>query len=160
MILYQITRTGKLSLYPKNTCFNIMVIEPFPKILIQEGFVAVLAQMARMTYGNTNMPKFCIQSLVRIVSNVEVGEAKSILEELLDYKIIDLISISLRAGKLIYSESSSMVSNMSNKEDLELVYWAAGLMHEFVVKGIYGNWKRLIMPNPCFYYRCCSPVFS
>ncbi|KAI7884559.1 ARM repeat-containing protein [Lichtheimia hyalospora FSU 10163] len=101
MILYQITRT-----------------EPFPKILIQEGFVAVLAKMARMTYGNTNMPKFCIQSLVRIVSNVEVGEAKSILEELLDYKIIDLISISLRA------------------EDLELVYWAAGLMHEFVVKDV------------------------
>lgn len=136
-----------------------MVVEPFPKILIQEGFVAVLAQMARMTYGNTNMPKFCIQSLVRIVSNVEVGEAKSILEELLDYKVIDLISISLRAGKRIYTEDNGVISNMSTKEDLELVYWAAGLMHEFVVKGMYGNWKRFMIPNRCFYYRCCSAVF-
>lgn len=82
------------------------------------------------------MPKFCIQSLVRIVSNVEVGEAKSILEELLDYKIIDLISISLRAGKLSYSEYTKMMPNVLVTEDLELVYWAAGLMHEFVVKGI------------------------
>ncbi|KAI9244676.1 hypothetical protein BDA99DRAFT_528851 [Phascolomyces articulosus] len=101
MILYQISRS-----------------DPFPKVLIEQGFVSVLAKMARMTYGNTNMPKFCIQSLVRIISNVDVVEAKNILTELLEYNVIDLISISLRS------------------EDLELVYWAAGLMHEFVLKDV------------------------
>ncbi|KAI9314574.1 hypothetical protein BX666DRAFT_2029445 [Dichotomocladium elegans] len=101
MILYQITRT-----------------EPFPNILVEEGFVSILAEMARSTYGNTNMPKFCLQSLIRIISNVEASVVKSILEELLQYRIIDLLSICLRA------------------EDLELVYWAAGLMHEFVVKDV------------------------
>ncbi|KAI7854060.1 armadillo-type protein [Circinella umbellata] len=101
MILYQISRS-----------------DPFPKVLIEQGFVSVLAKMARMTYGNTNMPKFCIQSLVRIISNVDVLEAKTILTELLEYNVIDLISISLRS------------------EDLELVYWAAGLMHEFVLKDV------------------------
>lgn len=29
--------------------------------------------MARLTYGNTNMPKFCMQSLVRITANVDVA---------------------------------------------------------------------------------------
>ncbi|KAI8139436.1 armadillo-type protein [Fennellomyces sp. T-0311] len=110
MILYQISRS-----------------EPFPKVLVQDGFVAVLAKMARITYGNTNMPKFCIQSLVRIISNVDVVEAKAILTELLDYNVIDLISISLRS------------------EDLELVYWAAGLMHEFVLKGKKGANMVLIL---------------
>lgn len=74
--------------------------------------------MARMTYGNTNMPKFCMQSLVRIAANVEVPEAKKVLTELLDYNIVDLISNCLRG------------------DDVELIYWAAGLMHEFVLKDV------------------------
>ena len=104
-------------------------------MLIQDGFVAVLAKMARVTYGNTNMPKFCIQSLVRIISNVDVVEAKTILTELLEYNVIDLISISLRSGtySIIYSHRVSF--SLPSSEDLELVYWAAGLMHEFVLKG-------------------------
>lgn len=72
--------------------------DPFPRVLIEEGFVRILAVMARMTYGNTNMPKFCIQSLVRIVSNVDPMEAKAILSELLSYNVIELISICLRGG--------------------------------------------------------------
>jgi hypothetical protein len=87
-------------------------------VLIENGFVSLLATMARMTYGNTNMPKFCMQSLVRIAANVDVPESKKILKELLDYNIVELISNCLRG------------------DDVELIYWAAGLMHEFVVKDI------------------------
>lgn len=101
--------------------------------------------MARLTYGNTNMPKFCMQSLVRITSNVDVAgninmfnkvtciymystiiEAKKILLELLDYNIIELISICLRG------------------DDVELIYWAAGLMHEFVIKDVVADKFRQI----------------
>ncbi|KAF7728688.1 hypothetical protein EC973_005725 [Apophysomyces ossiformis] len=107
MILYQIS----LSVYNEE-------IDPMPKILIHSGFVSLLAKMARVTYGNTNMPKFCMQSLVRIVASVDVVEAKKILTELLDYQIVELISICLRG------------------DDVELIYWAAGLMHEFVLKDV------------------------
>ncbi|KAG2179124.1 hypothetical protein INT43_001974 [Umbelopsis isabellina] len=78
--------------------------------------------MARMTFGNTNMPKFCMQSLVRVIASVDpVGqytEARAILTELLDYNIVSLISVCLRS------------------DDVELIYWAAGLMHEFVLKDV------------------------
>jgi len=46
-------------------------IEPFHRPLITNGFVAILAKMARMTFGNTNMPKFCMQSLVRVIASVD-----------------------------------------------------------------------------------------
>ncbi|KAI7867038.1 hypothetical protein BDF14DRAFT_1807873 [Spinellus fusiger] len=82
--------------------------------------------MARMTYGNTNMPKFCIQGLVRIVANIDAIESKSILIELLDYRIVDLISMCLRG------------------EDVELIYWASGLMHEFVMKDVAADEFRKI----------------
>ncbi|ORZ25938.1 hypothetical protein BCR42DRAFT_314848 [Absidia repens] len=77
--------------------------------------------MARMTFGNTNMPKFCMQSLVRLVA-----KSKIVLVELLDYNIVDLISVCLRG------------------DDVELIYWAAGLMHEFVLKDVASNQFRAI----------------
>ncbi|KAI8975025.1 hypothetical protein BDF20DRAFT_822210 [Mycotypha africana] len=76
--------------------------------------------MARTTYGNTNMPKFCMQGLVRITANIDdLYEARAVLHELLQYDIVDLISNCLRQG-----------------DDVELIYWAAGLMHEFVLKEV------------------------
>jgi hypothetical protein len=53
-------------------------------------------------------------------------EAKSILIELLDYNILELISICLRG------------------DDVELIYWAAGLMHEFVIKDVAADKFRQI----------------
>lgn len=72
------------------------------------------------------MPKFCMQSLVRIAANVDVAEAKKILTELLDYNIVELISNCLRG------------------DELELIYWAAGLMHEFVLKDVAADKFRQI----------------
>ncbi|RUS21036.1 hypothetical protein BC937DRAFT_93802 [Endogone sp. FLAS-F59071] len=131
--------------------------------LITAGFVPLLARMSRLTFGNTNMPKYCMQSLVRIINSTEtigacdIGyneneelmgprrldnegmhfkrtsvkfpivlieaskfsfEAKTLLEELLDYNIVSLISVCLRS------------------DDVELIYWASGLMHEYVVKDV------------------------
>ncbi|KAI8370486.1 uncharacterized protein BYT42DRAFT_582594 [Radiomyces spectabilis] len=111
-------RNNELKYWTLMVLYQISLTDPFPKILISGGFVKVLAKMARMTYGNTNMPKFCMQSLVRIVANVDIMEAKKILNELLDYRIVDLISVCLRS------------------DDVELIYWAAGLMHEFVLKDV------------------------
>ncbi|KAI9290273.1 hypothetical protein BC943DRAFT_10443 [Umbelopsis sp. AD052] len=97
---------------------QVSLSEPFHRPLITNGFVAILAKMARMTFGNTNMPKFCMQSLVRVIASVDQVEARAILTELLDYNIVSLISVCLRS------------------DDVELIYWAAGLMHEFVLKDV------------------------
>ncbi|CAO3652222.1 unnamed protein product [Mucor fragilis] len=111
-------RNNELKYWTLMILYQISLSDPLPKVLIENGFVSLLARMARMTYGNTNMPKFCMQSLVRIAANIDVSEAKRVLKELLDYNIVDLISNCLRG------------------DDVELIYWAAGLMHEFVLKDV------------------------
>ncbi|KAG2206826.1 hypothetical protein INT47_007582, partial [Mucor saturninus] len=111
-------RNNELKYWTLMILYQISLSDPLPKVLIENGFVSLLARMARMTYGNTNMPKFCMQSLVRIAANVDVSEAKKVLTELLEYDIVDLISNCLRG------------------DDVELIYWAAGLMHEFVLKDV------------------------
>ncbi|CEI88769.1 hypothetical protein RMCBS344292_03147 [Rhizopus microsporus] len=119
-------RNNELKYWTLMILYQISLSDPLPHVLIDNGFVSLLAKMARLTYGNTNMPKFCMQSLVRITSNVDVAEAKKILLELLDYNIIELISICLRG------------------DDVELIYWAAGLMHEFVIKDVVADKFRQI----------------
>ncbi|KAI8083959.1 uncharacterized protein B0P05DRAFT_535605 [Gilbertella persicaria] len=111
-------RNNELKYWTLMILYQISLSDPLPRVLIDHGFVSLLAKMARMTYGNTNMPKFCLQSLVRITANVDVTEAKKILTELLSYNIVDLIFNCLRG------------------DDVELIYWAAGLMHEFVLKDV------------------------
>ncbi|ORX93455.1 hypothetical protein K493DRAFT_223270 [Basidiobolus meristosporus CBS 931.73] len=64
----------------------------------------MLADLTRKTFGNVNMPKVCLQTLVRIVASME--------------------------------PSDSLVSSCLRSEDGELIYWAIGLMHEFVVKDV------------------------
>ncbi|KAI9019287.1 armadillo-type protein [Phycomyces nitens] len=119
-------RNNELKYWTLMILYQVSLSDPFPKVLIRNGFIGLIAKMARMTYGNTNMPKFCMQSLVRILANVNSTESKTILIELLDYHIVDLISICLRG------------------EDVELIYWASGLMHEFVLKDIAADEFRRI----------------
>ncbi|KAI8091717.1 hypothetical protein BDF21DRAFT_410072 [Thamnidium elegans] len=119
-------RNNELKYWTLMILYQISLSDPLPKALIENGFVSLLARMVRMTYGNTNMPKFYMQSLVRIAANVEVPEAKKVLTELLDYNIVDLISNCLRG------------------DDVELIYWAAGLMHEFVLKDVAADKFRKI----------------
>ncbi|KAI7904924.1 uncharacterized protein BX663DRAFT_501050 [Cokeromyces recurvatus] len=111
-------RNNELKYWTLMILYQISLSDPLPKVLTENEFVSLIARMARMTYGNTNMPKFCMQSLVRIAANVDVNEAKKVLTKLLEYNIVDLISNCLRG------------------DDVELIYWAAGLMHEFVLKDI------------------------
>lgn len=84
MILHQISLSGKIYLFllflthllytyspSLFSFFSLHLADPFPKVLVHQGFVGLLAKMARMTFGNTNMPKFCMQSLVRLVASVD-----------------------------------------------------------------------------------------
>ncbi|KAG0230292.1 hypothetical protein BGX31_005905 [Mortierella sp. GBA43] len=87
--------------------------------LIKVGLIRTLAEMSRLSFGNANMPKICLQSLVRLIVTMEDDTAVRMhLEELLDYEIVPLIATYIRS------------------DDFELVYWALGLMHEFAIKGV------------------------
>ncbi|KAI7830548.1 hypothetical protein BC939DRAFT_392626 [Gamsiella multidivaricata] len=75
--------------------------------------------MSRLAFGNANMPKICLQSLVRLIVTMEDdAEVRWHLSELLDYDIVPLLATYIRS------------------DDFELVYWALGLMHEFAIKGV------------------------
>ncbi|CEP06888.1 hypothetical protein [Parasitella parasitica] len=100
---------------PNDASFTI---DPLPKVLNKNGFVSQLARLVRKMYSNTYLAKFCMRSLVRITAHVDVSEAKMLLKELVDYSIVDLIF------------------NCLGADDVELIYWAAGLMHEFVPKDV------------------------
>lgn len=94
----------------------IVVLHPD---LINVGLIRTLAEMSRLSFGNANMPKICLQSLVRLVVTMDDdSEVRFHLAELLPYDIVPLIATYIRS------------------DDFELVYWAVGLMHEFAIKGV------------------------
>ncbi|KAK9709851.1 hypothetical protein K7432_008763 [Basidiobolus ranarum] len=98
--------------------YHLSFSEDIHPQMIRANFIPLLADLTRKTFGNVNMPKVCLQTLVRIVASMEPSDAIPQLYMLLDYKIDSLISACLRS------------------EDGELIYWAIGLMHEFVVKDV------------------------
>jgi hypothetical protein len=89
--------------------------------MVEKGFIKLLAQLARRTFGNTSMQKLCFHSLVRIITELDDEQSVKYLNELLKLNIITLISSCLK------------------NEDTELVYWTIGLIHEFAVKDIARN---------------------
>ncbi|KAG0068275.1 hypothetical protein BGZ90_000652, partial [Linnemannia elongata] len=87
--------------------------------LIRFGLVRTLAEMSRLSFGNANMPKICLQSLVRLIVIMDDDDdVRWYLTELLDFDIVPLIATYIRS------------------DDLELVYWTIGLMHEYAIKGV------------------------
>ncbi|KAG0052908.1 hypothetical protein BGZ83_001993 [Gryganskiella cystojenkinii] len=87
--------------------------------LIRAGLIRTLAEMSRLSFGNANMPKICLQSLVRLIVTMDDDDdVRYYLTELLEFDIVPLIATYIRS------------------DDFELVYWAIGLMHEFAIKGV------------------------
>ncbi|KAF9900480.1 hypothetical protein BX616_002581 [Lobosporangium transversale] len=87
--------------------------------LINAGMIRILAEMSRLSFGNANMPKICLQSLVRLIVTIEYESVvRWYLSDLLEYDIVPLIA------------------NYIRSDDFELVYWALALMYEFAIKGV------------------------
>ncbi|KAG0280324.1 hypothetical protein BGZ95_010524 [Linnemannia exigua] len=94
--------------------------------LVRFGLVRTLAEMSRLSFGNANMPKTCLHSLVRLIVNMEDDEdVRWYLTELLDFDIVPLIATYIRS------------------DDLELVYWTIGLMHEYAIKDQFKEMRGL-----------------
>ncbi|KAF9581543.1 hypothetical protein BGW38_001405 [Lunasporangiospora selenospora] len=87
--------------------------------LVRYGFIKTLAEMSRLSFGNANMPKICLNSLVRLMVAMEDDEeVRWYLNELLSFDIVPLLATYIRS------------------DDYQLVYWATGLMHEYAIKGV------------------------
>ncbi len=68
--------------------------------LIRADLIRTLAEMSRLSFGNANMPKVCLQALVRLISTMDDDDdAQWYLTELLDYDIVLLIATYIRSGK-------------------------------------------------------------
>ncbi|ORX41985.1 ARM repeat-containing protein [Piromyces finnis] len=100
---------------------QLSLTEELHNKMVDRGFIKLLAQLARRTFGNTSMQKLCFHSLVRIITELDEEQSIKYLNELLKLNIITLISSCLK------------------NEDTELVYWTIGLIHEFAVKDIARN---------------------
>ncbi|KAI8611280.1 armadillo-type protein, partial [Chytriomyces sp. MP71] len=85
-------------------------------ILVYKGLIPILGAMTRSTFGNSNMQKYCLHALVRLISSLSATEGPPKLQELLDMNIVSIVGACLK------------------NEDAELVSWAVFLIQEFVVR--------------------------
>ncbi|KAJ3094404.1 hypothetical protein HDU97_008117 [Phlyctochytrium planicorne] len=76
-------------------------------LTVEKDFIVLIAGMARLSFGNVNMQKLCLHSLVRLISNLESQEQSKQLAKLIDMNMVALLTSCLR------------------NEDIELVSWAA-----------------------------------
>ncbi|KAF9940329.1 40s ribosomal protein L44e [Modicella reniformis] len=117
--LVKVEPANELQYWSLMVVHQLAACEALHPQLIKVGLIRTLAEMSRLSFGNANMPKICLQSLVRLIVTMEEDEDVRLhLMELLDYEIVPLIATYIRS------------------DDFELVYWALGLMHEFAIKGV------------------------
>ncbi|KAG0315475.1 40s ribosomal protein L44e [Dissophora globulifera] len=116
--LIKVEPANELQYWSLMVVHQLAACEALHPELIRMGLIRTLAEMSRLSFGNANMPKICLQSLVRLIVTMEDDkEVRWHLSELLEYDIVPLIATYIRS------------------DDFELVYWALGLMHEFAIKG-------------------------
>ena len=97
---------------------QLILTEDLHSSLIDSKVVYLLADMSRLTFGNSSMQKLCFHSMVRLFSNISDDDAIDCLQILYDHRLIAIIGACLR------------------NDDAELVSWAIFLLHEFVSKDI------------------------
>ncbi|KAJ3191602.1 hypothetical protein HK101_007565 [Irineochytrium annulatum] len=110
------THSNDLKYWTLLLVHQLSLTETLHKSLVRHGFIALLAKMTRLSFGNTNMQKLCLHSLVRLLSNLESTEASKQLAKLIELNMVSLIASCLK------------------NDDMELVSWAVFLMQEFVMK--------------------------
>ncbi|KAF9170064.1 hypothetical protein BGX20_009471, partial [Mortierella sp. AD010] len=117
--LVKVEPANELQYWSLMVVHQLASCEALHPALINAGLIRTLAEMSRLSFGNANMPKVCLQSLVRLIITMEDdAEVRWRLSELIEYDIVPLIATYIRS------------------EDFELVYWALGLMHEFAIKRV------------------------
>ncbi|KAJ3414201.1 hypothetical protein HDV05_006906 [Chytridiales sp. JEL 0842] len=110
------THSNDLKYWSLLAVHQLCMLDELQPYLVKKGLIPVLATMTRVTFGNSNMQKYCIHSLVRLLSGLEAEDIEKQLTILLEHNMPSLIVACLR------------------NEDMELVSWSLFLMQDFVVK--------------------------
>jgi hypothetical protein len=84
--------------------------------MIKKGYIEVFAKLAKQFYGTPNSQKLAMHSLVRLLASVEATDTVKVLADLEDFRFSFVVATALK------------------HEDIELVCWAAFLLHEYAVK--------------------------
>ena len=90
LLVHQCCLTGKSAQPVSQTVkhreppsFLFVSIEELHYDLMEHDFIPLLAKMTRSTFGNTNMQKMCLHSLVRLLSSLEYQGLRTIYPEAL-----------------------------------------------------------------------------
>ncbi|KAJ3239705.1 hypothetical protein HDU78_002704 [Chytriomyces hyalinus] len=87
-------------------------------ILVFKGLIPILGSMTRSTFGNSNMQKYCVHAVVRLVANLSAEDAPAHLQRLLDMNMVSILGACLK------------------NDDADLVAWAIFLIQEFVARDV------------------------
>jgi hypothetical protein len=99
--------------------YQFSLSETIVPTMIKDKVPLLLLSLAKRKYGAVSALKYCIHTLVRIISTVTDDEAAEILQDLYANGCIDVLSAALR------------------NTDHELSSWAVFLLHEFALHGIF-----------------------
>ncbi|KAG9069268.1 hypothetical protein KI688_010166 [Linnemannia hyalina] len=120
--------------------------------LIRFGLVRTLAEMSRLSFGNANMPKICLQSLVRLIVIMDDDDdVRWYLTELLDFDIVPLIATYIRSAAfqlqaLNVGIGLRLPKCLASKDD-EVKYWALSVAHEFIQ---HPQWRHQFIESRAF----------
>ncbi|KAI8906729.1 armadillo-type protein [Gorgonomyces haynaldii] len=89
--------------------------------LIQHDIINVFAEYCKRSFGNVQMQRICIHSIVRLLSSLE--------EE--DPETVDQVFMKLRDLNMI-----PILANSLRKDDQELASWAIFFLHEFAHRDV------------------------
>ncbi|KAJ3234857.1 hypothetical protein HDU81_001071 [Chytriomyces hyalinus] len=92
--------------------------EKLHPILVFKGLIPILGSMTRSTFGNSNMQKYCVHAVVRLVANLSAEDAPAHLQRLLDMNMVSILGACLK------------------NDDADLVAWAIFLIQEFVARDV------------------------
>ncbi|KNE66095.1 hypothetical protein AMAG_10353 [Allomyces macrogynus ATCC 38327] len=104
---------------------SLATTEPIRQDLAHAGFILLLGHTLRIVFGNAVVQKLCFHALVRLVGSLPDRSSQVYhLQSLEACHIVGLVSGAIRT------------------EDLELTYWATGLVRELALKDVFRDELR------------------
>ncbi|KNE57362.1 hypothetical protein AMAG_18043 [Allomyces macrogynus ATCC 38327] len=104
---------------------SLATTEPIRQDLAHAGFILLLGHTLRIVFGNAAVQKLCFHALVRLVGSLPDRSSQVYhLQSLEACHIVGLVSGAIRT------------------EDLELTYWATGLVRELALKDVFRDELR------------------
>ncbi|KAG0248618.1 hypothetical protein BG011_010081, partial [Mortierella polycephala] len=135
--LVKVEPANELQYWSLMVVHQLAACEALHPDLIKVGLIRKLAEMSRLSFGNANMPKICLQSLVRLIVTMDDdADVRWYLTQLLDYDIVLLIATYIRSAfyqlQALHAGIGLRLAKCLASKDDDVKYWALSVAHEFV----------------------------